>query len=394
MIVLSNNDGCAIARSEEAKALGIKMAQPAFMIDDVIKQNNVAVYSSNYTLYDNMSSRVMQVIKELVPKTEIYSIDEIFADLSGMKYTDLNTLATNIREIVIRCTGIPVSVGIGKTKALAKMANRYAKKTRPDEGVFVADCPKLTEAMLHFTEVGDIWGIGKQYEVLLKKHGFNTALDFVTKAPEEWVKKEMSVVGQRLWNELKGISCIKWEDKRPAKKNICTSHSFGKLITKKSDIKQAIAKFTALCGEKLRKEKTCAKKIKVEIQTNVHNPHQPQYLQNITLQLQVPSNLTTELMKYSMQAIDMIYQPGYLYQKGFVEVLDTVPEKQIQLGLFDRQKRERDAKLMESVDKVNKAFGKHVVRFAVHDYGKNWHLKRNHLSPCYTTRLDQLPNAY
>jgi DNA polymerase V len=393
MVVLSNNDGCAIARSEEAKAAGIKMAAPIHLINDIIKENNVAVYSSNYTLYDNMSKRVMDVIRTHVPKTEVYSIDEIFADLSGIKQEYLPELAKNIRENVISSTGIPVSVGIAPTKALAKMANRYAKKTRPDEGVFVANDQELINMMLKFTEVGDIWGIGKQLETLLKSKGFNTAYEFVNNAPEEWVRKEMSVVGQRLLNELKGIPCIKWEQERPTRKNICTSRSFGKIIAKKNELKQAVAKFTSSCAEKLRKEKTCAKKIHVFVKTNPFRTTDKQYEQSITLELAVASNLTTELMKYSMRALDMIFQPGYNYQKAGVIVLDLVPDKQVQLGLFDSQNRTRDKKLMESVDKVNRVFGKDSVRYAVQDYGRNWYLKQANLSPQYTTRLDHLPKA-
>lgn len=392
LIVLSNNDGCAIARSEEAKALGIKMAQPAFMIDELIKQNNVAVFSSNYTLYDNMSKRVMEIIKGFVPKTEVYSIDEIFADLSGVKQ-DYFELAQQIRRRVINSTGIPVSVGIAPTKALAKMANRYAKKARRDEGVFVAGTQQLIDMMLQFTGVGDIWGIGKQLETLLKGKGFNTAYDFVHRAREEWVRKEMSVVGQRLLNELKGISCIKWEEERPVRKNICTSKSFGNLVTKKSELRQAVAKFTSSCSEKLRKEKTCAKKMNVFIKTNPHRPTDKQYEQSITLELQVASNLTTELMKYSMRALDMIFRQGYNYQKAGVIVLDLVPEQQIQLGLFDRQNRKRNKNLMDSVDKVNSVFGKDAVRYGVQDYGKRWHLKQGNLSPQYTTNLDHIPKA-
>lgn len=393
LIVLSNNDGCAIARSDEAKTLGIKMAQPVHLVKDLIEQNNVAVYSSNYTLYDNMSKRVMEVIKNLVPKTEVYSIDEIFADLSGIKPDYLPELAKRIRENVISSTGIPVSVGLAPTKTLAKMANRYAKKTRPDEGVFIAGTQPLIDSMLKFTKVGDIWGIGKQLQTLLKDKGFHTAYDLVTKAPEEWIKKEMTVVGQRLYNELKGISCTKWEEETPARKNICTSRSFGNLVTDKSELKQAIAKFTSSCAEKLRREKTCAKKVQVFIKTNPHRPTDKQYEQSLTLQLQVATNLTTELMKYSMKALDMIFQQGYNYQKAGVIVLDLIPDKQVQLGLFDTKNRSKDKKLMESVDKVNRAFGKDSVRYGVQGYSKKWHLKQGNLSPQYTTNLDHIPKA-
>jgi DNA polymerase V len=393
LIVLSNNDGCAISRSEEAKKLGIQMAQPAFMIDELIQKEEVKVFSSNYTLYDDMSRRVMQVIKELVPKAEVYSVDEIFADLSGMKYKDLEELGKEIREMVGKCTGIPVTVGIGPTKTLAKMANRYAKQNRPMEGVFSAYNDALVEMLLSATKIGDIWGIGKQYESLLIHKGFTTALELVRKAPEEWIRKEMSVVGQRLLNELKGVNCIPWEEATKVRKNICTSRSFGKLITSKNEISQAVAKFTSSCGEKLRKDNTCARKLHVFLQTNPHRPQDAQYFQFVTLELEVATNLTTILMKHAMKALDMIFREGYNYQKAGVMVLDLIPQKEIQLGLFEILNSERDRKLMEKVDELNKVFGKDKVRFGVQDYGKNWKLKQGNLSHAFTTRLHQVIKA-
>jgi DNA polymerase V len=393
LIVLSNNDGCAISRSEEAKELGIQMAQPAFMIDELIKKEDINVFSSNYTLYDDMSRRVMQVIKELVPKAEVYSVDEIFADLSGMKYKNLEELGTEIREMVAKCTGIPVTVGIGPTKTLAKMANRYAKKNRPMEGVFSADSDTLVEMLLSATKIGDIWGIGKQYESLLVNNGFFTAHDLVNKAPEEWIRKELSVVGQRLLHELKGINCFPWEEAPKVRKNICTSRSFGKLITRKNEISQAVAKFTSSCGEKLRKDNTCARKIHVFLQTNPHRPQDPQYFQSVSLELEVATNLTTLLLKNAMKALDMIFREGYNYQKAGVMVLDLIPQREVQLGLFETLNSERDRKLMEKVDELNKVFGKDVVRFGVQDYGQNWKLKQGNLSSAYTTRLHQIIKA-
>ena len=389
VIVLSNNDGCAIARSEEAKALGIKMGTAAFMIKDLIEKNNVQVYSSNYTLYGDMSARVMQVIKVFVPATEVYSIDEIFADLSTLKYTNLTELAKDMREMVLRCTGIPVSVGIAKTKTLAKMANRYAKKTRPDEGIFCADEDWKIKDLLSFTKVADIWGIGGQYDKLLNKRGFHTAADFIN-APEDWVRKEMAVVGLRTQKELKGIICIKWEEESKPKKNICTSRSFGKLITSKREVQQAIATFTSSCAQKLRKQNSCATKIHVFIQTNVHRKQDKQYFHSITLDLSVATNSTPELLKYAMTALNLIYLPGYNYAKTGVIVLDLVPATQIQLGLFDAQDREKDEKAMKAMDNINKTFGKDVVRMATQEFNKKWKLRQEHLSQCYTTRFDQL----
>lgn len=389
VIVLSNNDGCAIARSEEAKALGIQMGAPAHLIKDVIEKNDVQVYSSNYTLYGDMSARVMQVIKEFVPKTEVYSIDEIFADLSTLKYADLTELAKEIRETVMRCTGIPVSIGIAKTKTLAKMANRYAKKTRPDEGVFCADEDWKLNDILSFTKVSDVWGIGGQYARLLEKNGFHTASDFI-KAPEDWVRKEMAVVGLRTQKELKGINCIKWEEEAKAKKNICTSRGFGKLITSKREVQQALATFTSSCAQKLRKQNSCATKIHVFIQTNIHRREDKQYFHSITLDLAVATNSTSELLKFAMTALNMIYLPGYNYAKTGVIVLDLIPENQIQLGLFDTDNREKDKAAMKAIDNVNKSFGRDVVRLGRQEFNKKWKLRQEHLSKCYTTRFDQL----
>jgi DNA polymerase V len=438
VIVLSNNDGCAIARSEEAKALGIKMGAPAFLMRDLIKKHDVKVFSSNYALYGDMSARVMQVIREFVPKTEVYSIDEIFADLSALKYMDLARLASDMRVAVMRCTGIPVSVGIASTKTLAKMANRYAKRSPSQSlsqslpegkgfekesispfpsgragdglfpsgragdglfpspragdgpGVFIAANEIITSQMLSTTKVEDVWGIGAQHAARLQQHGIFTAADFI-KAPEEWVRKEMAVVGLRTQKELKGIPCLGWEEKTPQKKNICTSRQFGKLITGKTELRQAIATFTSSCAQKLRKQNSCARKLHVFVNTNVHRKQDAQYFHSVTLNLSVPTNSTASLMKYAMRAFDMLYKPGFNYQKTGVIVMDLVTETVIQGGLFEQADRQKEKKMMEVLDKVNSRFGGDVVRLGTQEFNKKWTLRRNHLSNAFTTRFGQLP---
>jgi DNA polymerase V len=335
-----------------------------------------------------MSRRVMQVIREFVPKTEVYSIDEIFADLSEMKYFDFELLAKKIREEVGKATGIPVSVGIAPTKTLAKMANRYAKKNLPDKGVFVAHSKQQIHQMLSVTEVGDIWGIGKQYASLLNQNGFYSAYDLAI-APEEWVRKNMTVVVQRTLHELRGVPCIPWEDGETVRKNICTSRSFGTLVSDLRQIRQAIAKFTASCASKLRKEKTCARRIQVFIQTNPHRPEDAQYFQSITQDLEVASNCTADLMKYAMKGLEMIYKPGYFFQKAGVVVMDLVPGTEIQLGMFVQHNHEKEKKLMDSMDAVNKVFGREMVRFGVQEFDEKWKLKQDHLSRSYSTKLNQ-----
>jgi len=390
VVVLSNNDGCVIARSEEAKALGIGMAQPVFLIAGLIEKHDVRVFSSNYTLYGDMSARVMQVIRGFVPQTEEYSIDEIFADLSALKHEDPLALAGALRAAVGMQTGIPVSVGIAPTKTLAKMANRYAKKHRPAEGVFYAATPAAVEALLKATPVEDTWGIGPRYAALLQQAGFRTAYD-LTRAPEAWLRSRMTVVMQRTYNELKGLPCIPWAEGKPPRKNICTSRSFGQLVSSKKVLGEAIAKFASSCGEKLRREGSCARSLQVFIQTNPHRPMDAQYFQSITLQLEVATNCSAELVKMAMKGLDQIFRPGYHYQKAGVMALQLLPQAAVQLGLFSPHRGAPSHRLMATLDEVNRAFGRDTVRFGAQDYGNAWALKRAHLSPAYTTSFKALP---
>lgn len=389
IVVLSNNDGCAIARSEEAKALGIEMGTPAFMIQEVLKDKNVAVFSSNYTLYGSMSERVVKIIKTFVPKVEVYSIDEAFLDLTNFGYTDLFSLAIQLRETIMAHTGLPVTIGIAPTKTLAKMANRFAKKRKKATGVHVAEGPGQIDELLAATQVGDIWGVGKQCQKLLEFHQFKTAKDLLG-APEEWIRKNMSVVGQRLQYELKGIKAIEWEDAPPAKKNICTARSFGQLLTDFKDIQQAIASHASNCAKKLRKDNSCCKKVHVFIQTNPYRPEDKQYIASMTVKLVVASNSTSEIIKYAMTALKMIYRPGFKYLKAGVMVMDIIPQTQLQLGLFDKRDRAKDNRLMSALDKSNSAFGKDLVRYGTQSYGKKWKLRAERLSPCYTTRINDI----
>lgn len=388
VIVLSNNDGCAIARSEEAKAIGIDMGTPAFMLKDLIEANGVQVFSSHYTLYGDLSNRVMKTIESFVPRMELYSIDETFVDLYELLHTDLLKLGMTIRKTVMHNIGIPVTVGIAPTKTLAKMANRYAKKKHRDLGVHWAANEKLIEEMLAYTEVNDIWGIGRQYAMFLNKNGFKTALD-LTKAPEEWVRKNMTVVVQRLLNELKGVPAIKWEYEPPAKKNICTSRSFGKLQTEKSEIKEALANYAASCALKLRNQRSCCRKIHVFVQTNPHKTGDKQYSRSINVQLETASNNTNEIIKYAGKGFDIIYKEGYNYLKCGVIVMDLVPEDEVQGSLFMNTNKNVEI-VMKAMDKVNKTLGKDVVHLAVQGFEKTYRLKSEHLSQRYTTDINHI----
>jgi DNA polymerase V len=389
VVVLSNNDGCVISRSEEAKALGIAMATPAFMIDPLLKKNNVAVFSSNYTLYGDMSDRVMKTITAFVPGMEIYSIDEAFLDLHNQPYTNLLSLGVKIRKTVQQNTGIPVTIGIASTKTLAKMANRYAKKRHKQTGVFWAANKNLTEEMLASTEVGDIWGIGHQYALLLNRNGFKTAADLVN-VSDDWIREKMSVVGLRLVNELRGIPVIQWEFETPAKKNICTSRSFGKLLTDKCEIKEALVNYASACALKLRQQKSCCEIVNVFLHTNPHKTEEKQYQRSINVELERASNNTAEIIKYVLKGFDVIFQKGYRFMKAGVMVMNLVPEDQVQTSMFDENDREKNKLIMQTMDSVNGSLGKEVVRMAVQGFDKRYKLRADHLSPRYTTNINDI----
>ncbi len=389
LIVLSNNDGCAIARSEEAKAIGINMGTPTFMLEDIIKQHDVAVFSSNYTLYGDMSDRVMKILGSFAPSIEMYSIDEAFLDLSQLKYENLFELGVTLKKQVTQYTGIPVSVGIAPTKTLAKLANRYAKKSHKKPGVYWLKDGLTTIEVLEKTPVGDIWGIGRQHEKLLLNNGIKTAAA-LTRTPDEWIRKNMSVVGQRLVNELRGVSSIAWEPDIAAKKEICISRSFGKMVTDKNELQEAVANYAGTVAQKLRKQDGCARKLHVFIETNSFRTDLQQYFRSIDRPLPVATNSSNELIGYALKSLDIIFSNGFEFLKAGVIAKDIVPANTIQQGMFDTNDRPRNEQLMATLDKVNKTFGRDLVRFAVQGYEKKWKLRCAHVSQRYTTNLNEL----
>lgn len=389
VIVLSNNDGCAIARSEEAKALGIDMGTPAFMLQDKIERREVVVFSSNYTLYGDMSDRVMKTLSLFCSRMEIYSIDEAFLDLHNMPYHDLLALGMRMRNTVMRDTGIPVSIGIAPTKTLAKMANRYAKKKFRNLGIFWAANKNLLEQMMAETSVDDICGIGHAHSLLLKKNGFATALDFTT-ANDQWVQLKMSVVGLRLLHELRGIPAIAWEFEPPAKKNITHSRSFGHLLRNKKDIAEALCNYAANCALKLREQRSHCKQVSVFIQTNPHRTERPQYMRSISIELETASSDTVVLIRYVSKALDLIFKEGFEYMKAGVTVSDLVPEHVSQTVLFDQADHSKNKRVMQTMDLVNKHIGKDMVRMAVQGFSRKYRLRAEHLSKKYTTDIHQI----
>jgi len=391
VIILSNNDGCAISRSNEAKALGVKMGAPAFQIRKLIHDYDIRVLSSNYTLYGDMSHRVMCLLNKFVPEIEVYSIDEAFLFFHGMEHTDLHEYGRRVIHTLTRDTGIPVSLGIAPTKALAKVANKLAKKIPESKGVYIIR-PEMIEDVMRNYPVGDVWGIGAQHANLLKKHGIVTAWDF-TQTPKEWVRKHLTVVGLRLWDELQGNRRISAEPDIPDKKNICTSRSFGNMQTEYLPIEEATATYAARCAEKLRKQNSCAKVMMVFLHTNQFRSDLPQYARNIVITLPVATNSTMELVHFAKAGLRKIYQNGYSYKKSGIIVSDFVPETDVQQNLFDHKDMKKHAAIMQVIDAVNSQHGRDTLRIATQGFSAKWKLRQENLSKCYTTRWSEIINV-
>jgi DNA polymerase V len=388
VIVLSNNDGCAISRSDEAKALGIEMGAVPHLTPAITNNKAVKMFSSNYTLYGDMSDRVMKTLASFVPRMEVYSIDEAFLDLSSMPYTDLLRLGMTIRKTILQNTGIPTCVGIAPTKALAKMANRYAKKNYKSVGVFWAANQTLINEMLEFTEVENVWGIGRQYALMLRRNNILTARQFV-QAPPDFIRGKMSVVGLRLHNELNGIPSIAWDFEPPAKKNIGTGRSFGALTSDKKLVQEAMSNFAANCALKLRKQKSAAKEIRVFINTNAHRPQDKQYFMSLKIKMDPATNDSSSIIKYALKGLDIIFKPGYNYMKCGVELNDLVPENEVQVTLFAKLVPS-NKKINSTIDKVNNALGKDIVRFGVQGFERKFKARAAHFSRRFTTRIDEV----
>ena len=382
VIVLSNNDGCVIARSNEAKALGIKMGEPAFKLKNLIEKYNINVFSTNFALYGDLSKRVMNIMSTEVEKMEIYSIDEAFLDFSDYA-SKKRGLA--IREKVKKWTGIPVSVGIAPTKVLAKVAGHIAKK-HTKSGVFIFDDEDLIRRALNFFKVEDLWGIGSNTAKKLKSVGIHTALQF-RQCDSSWVKRNLSVNGVRLQKELFGEVCYAIETKIKRRKSICTARSFGSEINKLSKLKEVIGSHANTCATKLRKEKSCCTTVGVFLSTNPFKPQAKQYNPYIVTQLHVPTNDSMEIVKVAIKALESIYRGDCIYKKAGVVVSRMVPQEQTQLSLFDSLDRGKRENINIAVDRVNSLMGKNKVHLAVQGNGRKWKIKQERLSPCYTTRF-------
>ena len=385
VIVLSNNDGCIIARSNEAKQLGIKMGEPAFKIKNVVEKYNVNVFSTNFALYGDLSKRVMNTFKTEVNKMEVYSIDEAFLDFSDLADKER---AIQIKKKVQMWTGIPVSIGIAKTKTLAKVANHIAKKYTK-AGVFMFDDEDLIRRALNVFPVEDLWGIGRKHAKRLKEVGICTALQF-RETDTYWIKKHLSINGVKIQKELKEEVYYPLETTIQRKKNICTARSFGTSIKELSKLREAVSSHANTCATKLRKEKSCCSTISVFLSTNPFKPQAKQYHPYRVFNLDVPTNDSIEIVRFALKGLDQIYRSDCIYKKAGVIVGRTIPESQVQLSLFDNLDRDKRREINSVVDTINRKMGGNKVKLAVQGTGRKWKLRQERLSPCYTTRFSEI----
>lgn len=392
VVVLSNKDGCVVARSAEAKQLGITMGAPVFQIQPLLDEYKVEVLSSNYTLYGDMSNRVMRTLEEFTPEVEIYSIDEAFVNFAGIKDKHLAEVGQRMREQVKRWTGIPVSIGIAGTKTLAKLANKIAKGSAEAQGVFdftASAHSTCREAVLEGTPIGDVWGIGRNYARLLKSRGITNALQFA-QTDRRWVRAALTVVGARIHTELNGVSCLELETAPRARKSLTCSRSFGASISTLEEMREAVAAYMTKAAEKLRGEGLAASVVTVFIQTSRFNAPEDNYANSATHELLYPTYSTEELLAVALRAVDNLFRAGFRYKKAGVMLNSIVSAKHLTTRMFHQDSWERTRKVSQAIDAINRRFGRDTIRYGSVALEPRWRMRARHKSPCYTTRLDEL----
>ena len=389
VVVLSNNDGCIVAMSREAKEAGITGYSPFFKVRGLLETANASVFSSNYALYGDMSRRVMETLARFTPELEIYSIDEAFLNLTGFGKRDLAVYGREIRDTVYRWTGIPVSVGIGETKTLAKIATRLAKRSPKAAGSLNLVGSPHRERALAATEVGDVWGIGHRHARRLRGYGINTALD-LARAEDGWVRKHLSVVGLRTVHELRGIPSVTLELVQAAKQQICVSRSFGTAVVTLPAMCEAVACYVAGASKKLRRQRQVAGAILVFVMTNRFKDG-PQHNESVMARLPVATNGTRELTRYALDVTRSCFRQGYRYKKAGVVFLDLRPDNEVQTDLFDAVDHTADHRVSGALDSINGRWGAGTIRYAAEGIDKPWRTRFDLLSPHYTTRWDEIP---
>ncbi len=399
VIVLSSNDACVIARSNEAKSLGIAMGVPVYAVAPLIKKHSVLVYSSNYPLYGDMSSRVMQTLASFATDIEIYSVDEAFLFLSERDvHVSSSTISKSdyyekyarfIKGQVKKRTGIPVSIGIGPTKTLAKAANKLVKKNPSLEGVFDITDRDDIDDLLAMIEVGDVWGIGRQYSRLLKSKGIMTAKDFKYLS-DEWVRKNMTVVGLKTLQEMRGVSCISLQEAPEPKKSIVVSRLFGKSITDLTTLKEPVADYVLIAAEKLRNQNSLTSRMTVFTVTNKY--HDPtQYFKSASYELPLATNYSPLLIDAAHHCLESIVQKGLTYRKVGVMLTDIVPEEFLQMSTLEEMGDiTRQKQVMSTLDVVNRKWGKRTLSYAAAGTAQSWKMKQLKKSACFTTNWHEL----
>ena len=387
VVALSNNDGCIISRSKEAKALGIKMGVPLFKVKDIVEKEKVVVFSSNYTLYADMSRRVMNIISSSSPYTEIYSIDEAFVELSSLPI-DYESYAHQLRQTILQHTGIPVSIGIASTKTLAKVANHKAKKDDSLNGVCSLVNYNNIDQILELTEVGDVWGVGRRLSKKLINHGIHNA-KLLKNCSDSWIRKMMSVNGLKTITELRGISCIPLEEYSMTRKSCCTTRSFGKLLTNLDDIEQAVTTFARRAAERIRSESLAASCVSVFVRTNPFDKKSAYYSNGASRTLSHPTHDSITIIETSLLLTKRIFKNNYQYKKAGVLLSGLCNESEIQETLFEKNYNQ-NSDLMSAIDAINYRYGRDTLQMASECKVGNWKQKRENCTRNYTTQIDRL----
>ena len=389
IVILSNNDGCVIARSNEAKALGIPMGAPAFQYQSFFKEKKIKVFSSNYPLYGDMSSRVMSILDQYTPNIEIYSIDEAFLQFKGFDLFNLEAEGRRMRKQVRRWTGIPVSVGMAPSKALAKIANKIAKKYDVKTGgVYCIDTEEKKIKALKWTAIGDVWGIGRQHRKRLEAIGVTNAWEF-TLLPDDWIRKQMSILGLRLKKDLQGIPSIQLEEIQSPKKGIATTRSFEGTLTSFPDLEERVSTFASSCAEKMRKQGSSCTALLVFVRSDPHKKGAIPYRNSCVLSLPYATNSSIMLSKYAVTGLRKIFKEGIHYKKVGVMIMGLVPTASRQLPLFEG-KEVKHLAVMQALDRIHQRFGPHRIKLANQDLERTWKMKQKHLSQRFTTEISEI----
>lgn len=394
VVVLSNNDGCVVSRSHEVKNLGIKMAVPWFQLKDIAKRHGIIACSSNYTLYADLSNRVMSLLAQFSPNQEVYSIDESFLDLTGMAINH-SEYGQQMRQTIKQCVGIPVCVGIASSKTLAKLANHVAKKQAPFDGV--CDFNTMTESdldkLLARFEVGEVWGVGRRNKTRLQEMGILTVLD-LKRTPPKRIRDEFSVVLERTVAELNGVACLELDDIIPDKRQIICSRSFGSPVSNLPDLEQAVIAYVTRAAEKLRRQQSIAGGIHVTLRTNPHQEKDPQYQPSILIPMIEPTDDTRLLCRAALNGLQQIYRSGYAFQKAGVMLVEIIPRASRPRTLFDNvEAQQKSHALMATLDNINRRMGSGSVRLLGEGTIKRWAMKRENVSSRYTTEWGELAVA-